>query len=362
MTGRARRIDPHSLEQAALLRVRMSESSGRDAELLAWLAQDPAHGEAWKAVQRPWLLLGEQAASAAMIRLRRAALAHAHNAMRSNWIRGRLRRAPARLATAASVVLAVGASLLWWHYRPDVYHTGPGEQRVVRLIDGSRITMDASSEVTVRYSADARTLVLVKGQARFDVAHDPQRPFTVTADGRKVVATGTAFDVNVMGPDLMVTLLKGHVVILPQNAPVRPFMFPAPGTLGSGPKMADVPVTGIPPDWSRIALDPGEQLVMASGAPPRVERVDVDRVTAWERGEVVFRNERLSEVVQRMNRYLPQPIIVGDARAANLRLSGVFRQDDVNGFVSTVVSYLPLQAQQGADGSVTLTYHPDPAR
>ena len=361
MTGRVKRIDPHCLAQAAALRIRLAESPGRDAELLAWLAEDASHGEAWGAVQHPWVFLGEQATSPSMIRLRRGALAHAHNALRSNWIRARLRRAPARLATAATVILAVGASVLWWHDRPNIYTTRAGEQRIVRLSDGSRITMDAITEVTVRYSADARTLVLVKGQARFDVAHDPQRPFTVTAEGRKVVATGTAFDVNVMGPELTVTLLKGHVVILPQNAPVRPFMFPAPGNpVGSDPKMADVPVTGIPPDWSRIALDPGEQLVMASGAPPRVERVDVQRVTAWERGEVVFRNERLARVIQRMNRYLPQPIVVGDARAANLRISGVFREDDVNGFVSTVVSYLPLQAQQGADGSVKLIYRPSP--
>ncbi len=362
MKGWAQRIDPDCLERAAALRVRLTETPERDAELLAWLAQDPSHGEAWRAVQRPWAFCGEQATSPSVIRLRRAALAHAHNALRSNWIRARLRRTPARLATAATVILAIGASLLWWHYRPAVYSTGAGERRIVRLADGSRITMDASSEVTVRYTADARMLVLVTGQARFDVAHNPHRPFTVTADGRKVVATGTAFDVNVMGPKLTVTLLRGHVVILPQNAPVQPFMFPPPGdALGAGPEMADVPVTGIPPDWSRIALDPGEQLVMASGAPPRVERVDVHRVTAWERGEVVFRNERLAEVIQRMNRYLPQPITVSDPQAADLRISGVFREDDVNGFVSTVVSYLPLQAHQDSDGTVVLTYRQDPA-
>lgn len=356
-------IDPCCLEQAAALRIKLAESPGEDAELRAWLAQDPSHAQAWRAVQRPWAFLGEQSTSPPMIRLRRTALAHAHNALRSNWLRARFSRSPARLATAATLVLALGASWLWWHSRPDVYSTGAGERRTVRLSDGSRLTMDASTEVTVRYTSDARTLVLVKGQARFDVAHNPQRPFTVTADGRKVVATGTAFDVNVMGPKLMVTLLKGHVVVLPQNASVRPFIVPAPGNPpGSGPKMADVAVTGIPPNWSRIALDPGEQLVMADGAAPRVKRVDVQGITAWERGEVIFKNERLADVIQRMNRYLPQPIVVGDSRSADLRISGVFREDDVNGFVSTVVSYLPLQAHEDADGSVVLTYRQDAAR
>ena len=353
MSVRGESIDPVALEQAARLRIGLAEAPGQDMELSVWLAQDPSHTEAWAAVQRPWAFLDEQATSPSVIRLRRQALVHAHDALRSNWVRARLTRAPVRLAVAMAVVLAIGASMLWCHYRPAVYRTGAGERRIVRLSDGSLITMDASTELTVRYTPDARTLVLLRGQARFDDVQNPQRPFTVIADGHKVVATGTSFDVNVMGPRLMVTLLKGHVVVLPQNARVRPSMFPATGL---PPRMLDVAVTGIPPDWSRIVLDPGEQLVMASGAPPRVKRVDVRRVTAWERGEIVFKNERLASVVQRINRYLPEPIVVGDARAASLRISGVFREDDVDGFVSTVVNYLPLRAQQTSDGSVVLTY------
>lgn len=357
MKNRARRLDPASLEQAATLLIRLAEAPERDMELQRWLAQDPRHRQAWEAVQRPWGFLGEQATSPSVIRLRRHALVHAHNALRSNWIRARLARRPVRWAAAATVLLAIGASVLWWHYRPLVYSTGVGERRTVRLSDGSRLTMDSNTEVTVRYSADARTLTLLRGQARFDVVHNPRRPFTVTAEGHKVVATGTAFDVNVVGSKLLVTLLRGHVVILPQSAPVRPFVFPSPGPAGNSvPRMADVAVTGVPPDWSRIALDPGEQLVMTAGSAPRVSRVSVHRVTAWERGEVVFKNERLAEVVQRIDRYLPRPIEVAGIRAANLRISGVFREDDVNKFVSAVVSYLPLKAQRRADGGVVLTY------
>ncbi len=358
MRDRGQSIDSVALEEAAALRIRLTEAPGQDAQLAAWLAQDPSHAEAWAAVQRPWLFLEEQATSPSVIRLRRQALVHAHDALRGNWIRARLTRAPVRLATAAAVVLTVGASLLWWHYRPTVYRTGVGERRIVRLSDGSLITMDARTEVTVRYTADARTLALLRGQARFDDVRDPRRPFAVIADGHKVVATGTSFDVNVMGPRLMVTLLKGHVVILPQSARVRSAMFSA--TAGA-PRMAAVAVTGIPPDWSRIVLDPGEQLIMASGAPPRIRRVDVRHVTAWERGEIVFKNERLAGVVDRINRYLPEPIVVGDARAARLRISGVFREDDADGFVSTVVDYLPLRAQRSPDGSVVLKYRKRPA-
>jgi transmembrane sensor len=303
------------------------------------------------------MLLGEQAPSPGLVRLRRAALVHAHSAMRSNWLRAKLRRPPVRLAAAAAV-LVLTAGALWWQLRPQVYTTGPGEQRSVRLADGSRVMLDASSEVTVRYTADARQLALIRGQARFDVAHNPLRPFTVTADGHKVVATGTAFDVNLIGSELQVTLLRGHVVILPAGASVRPFV--PVGVPGVSPQLVDVAVTGIPPDWQRIALDPGEQLVLAGHAAPRVSRVNVRRVTAWQRGQLVFRNETLAKVLTRIDRYIPEPIIAGDAHTAQMRISGVYQEGDAGGFVSTLVNYLPVQARQLGDGRVVLTYRPAP--
>jgi transmembrane sensor len=355
MTARCDATTASSLEQAVAWRIRLTESPELfRAGFSAWLAADPANEQAWRAVQTPWMFLGEQSTSPSVVRLRRAALVHAYNALRSNWLRAKLRRPPVRLAAAASVLIALVGGVLWWQHRPLVYTTGPGEQRSVRLADGSRIVLDASSEVTVRYTADARTLALIRGQARFDVAHNPLRPFTVTADGRKVVATGTAFDVNLIGSELRVTLLKGHVVILPADASVKPFV--PVGEPGVNPRMVDVAVTGIPPNWRRIALDPGEQLVLAEHAPPHVSRVNLRRVTAWQRGQLVFKNEPLHQVLTSIDRYIPEPIVAGDARTANMRISGVYQEGDVDGFVGTITHYLPVQAQERANGTVILTY------
>lgn len=105
-----------------------------------------------------------------------------------------------------------------------------------------------------------------------------------------------------------------------------------------------------------IYLDPGEQLVMSSSSAPRISHVDIERVTAWERGEIVFDNEPLATVIQRMNRYGPRHIIVGDDRAATLRISGVFHEGDLDGFVSTITAYLAVSAQERPDGDVELTY------
>jgi transmembrane sensor len=358
-------VDPERLEQAAAWRARLAEPSDFHAgEFSSWLAQDPRNREAWRYVQAPWEVLGQQATAPGVIRLRRAALAHAHDAMRGNMIWPKRFRRPAMLAAAVAGALALGAVLFWQQYRPDVFRTGFGERRVVTLADGSQITLDSRSEVKVSYSADARALTLIRGQARFDVAHDIARPFSVTANGHKVVATGTAFDVDLLGPRLLVTLLKGHVVVMPRFAPTVPWI-PDAAREGAGSATAEGAesraLSAAGDAMQRIYLDPGEQLVMSSGGAPQVNHVDIDRVTAWERGEIVFDNEPLESVIQRMNRYGPRRIVVGDDRTGDVRISGVFHEGDVDGFVSTIATYLPIRVHERPDGDVVLTYRATPS-
>jgi transmembrane sensor len=339
------RIDSERLEQAVGWRVRLAESPELYAEeLSSWLAQDPRNREAWRSAQASWDFLGEHATSPAVISLRRAALAYASNTIRSQAVSSRLRRFPARVATAAVVFVAVSALTAWYLQRPDSYRTALGERRAVTLADGSQITLDSSSEVMVRYSANARALTLVRGQARFDVTHDVERPFTVTANGRRVVATGTAFDVDLLGSDFLVTLIEGHVVVLPQGKPV-----------GSAEQTSATRARSSA-DGSPIALDAGQQLVMSSHAAPRVTPVDIERVMAWERGKIVFNDEPLASVVERMNRYTSRRIDVADERVAALRISGMFHVGDVRGFVSTLTTYLPVKAEEHQDGSLLMTY------
>ena len=352
-------IEPHRLVEAAVRHTRLAEASADGSEELAvWLAEDPRNRAAWRRVQTPWALLGEQATAPELIRLRRAALAHAHDVGRSRWLRmWRFSLSGALAAAAGILTVTIVTLLVWQTQRSEVYRTRAGERRVVTLADGSQVALDSQSEVKLRYSAHARELTLTKGQARFDVFHDVERPFSVAADGHKVIATGTAFNVDLLGSSLLVTLIEGHVVVLPQGAGTR---FVGPAAPGASAQVTGLPVTPAdkgrgPGSLSRIVLDAGEQLVLSPTAPPNILHVNVDRATAWENGELVFDNEPLSDVVVRVSRYATHPIIIGDDTTASMRISGVFHTRDAQGFVTTVVSYLPLRAQQAADGSIRLT-------
>ena len=316
------------LLEAAEWRLRLAEAGLEScAQFEAWLASSPQNAVAWDEIQAPWEFVGAQAASPELIELRRAALAHAQETNRSRWARpAKFAGVKTFAAAAVIVVVAVGAAWFWRQSQPDSYRTSAGERRVVTLADGSQVALDSQSEVSVRYSAHARELTLARGQARFDVAHDVERPFSVAAGGYKVIATGTAFNVDLFGPSLLVTLIEGHVVVLSDKA------------------SAPIPVS-----------DVGGQLALSPTAPPSVAHVNVERATLWENGEIAFENDPLSTVVARLNRYARHPVVIADSSTSDLRISGVFHTGDIDGFVSTIVSYLPVDARKDADGATVLT-------
>jgi transmembrane sensor len=101
-------------------------------------------------------------------------------------------------------------------------------------------------------------------------------------------------------------------------------------------------------------LDAGEQLIFVPDAPPKIAHVNLDRETAWQNGELIFKDEPLSSVVARINRYARHPVLIGDAATAALRISGVFHTGDERAFVTTIVSYLPVRALEDKGGAIRL--------
>jgi len=333
--------DTSRLTQAATWRVRLTEHDSESCpEFCAWLAEDERNAAAWQQIQEDWTLFAEHAHSPEILELRSEALAHAHESGKGRWMRSRRLAWSNSLAksltiAAGIVILTVGALFVWMNTL-DVYTTRAGERRVVTLADGSEVALDSSSEVSVRYSAHARELTLIQGQARFDVAHDIERPFTVTAAGHKVIATGTSFNVDLFDTSLLVTLIEGHVLV------------------SSATPWANQ--TKVNTESARIPLDAGEQIVFSPKKPPSVTQVNLGQAVAWQNGEIVSENDALTAVVARINRYTRDTVIVGDVQTGELRVSGVFHTGDIGGFVSTIVEYLPVKAQKQSDGTTLLTH------
>lgn len=317
------------LTEAAAWRVRLTEDEADTSEAFeTWIA-DPLNEAAWDQVQGPWREVGEKATSPELMAARAGALARARRQGRMRWtstVGGRI------AAGVAALFIAAGGygGWQWIDAQPDVYRTTLGERRVVPLPDGSRVSLDSGSKVRIRYTRDARKLELVSGQARFDVAKDVRRPFSVTARDQTVVATGTAFNVDLLGRKVLVTLIEGQVVVLREASP-------APEA----------------PEPSQIVLKAGEQLVSTPATSPVVRSISLERTTAWETGQLTFADEPLAAVAERVSRYAEEPITVAPGAAA-LRVSGVFKAGDVASFIDMVTSYLPVEAHQAPDGEITL--------
>lgn len=234
-----------------------------------------------------------------------------------------LRRRPALglgLALAAGVVLTVGFQVS----AGQAYETGVGEQRLVRLADGTRIRLDTDSKVRVRLTGRARLVRLVRGQALFEVAHDPARAFVVSADGTDVRALGTRFEVRRLSGGAEVTLIEGRVEVR-----------------GGG---------GATKVWS---LKAGQQVTTGVAArPPRM--VDVATTTSWTTGRLVFRDLPLSAAIAEVNRYSPRKIELDSERLGETSVNGVFDSGDTEAFLAAVTALHDLERSSGPGGAIIL--------
>jgi transmembrane sensor len=305
-----------------------------------WLDLDPRNRDAWACVQEPWARFGAEATSPVLIEARQQALDVALR--RQGRPSRRRRRWTGRgLVAAALLVLVCGAGFGLWQRASAIrgYETAFGERRTILLQDGSRIDLDSGTRLKVSLQRRSREIELLKGQARFSVAHDAARPFTVRAGDRTVVATGTTFNVDLLGPRLLVTLIEGRVSILDNttDAHTKPAAPHLVARLVAGQQFAAGDTRG------KVAVAPAAS----------VTKVEVDKTTAWVSGQLVFHDEPLSSVTERVSRYSGHPVRA-DRAVAGLRISGVFNSGDVATFVDAAERSLPVQSAVTPDGSIFL--------
>ncbi len=239
------------------------------------------------------------------------------------------RRLDFALVAACALVIALGVA--WFVMMDGTYSTGIGEQRIVNLDDGSRIHLNSATTIDVDIGRTARRLRLVRGEAFFDVAKDPTRPFIVTAGEHSVTALGTSFVVRFDPHRLAVTLVEGRVAVAEQgvvkddNTPVR--------SLQSGASEAG----------NIVVLEPGERVTFPEGGSATIDLPRADATAAWRRGEVVLNDTPLSDAVVEMNRYQRQQIVLEGDDLGRLPISGIYRAGNNEDFANAVAVVYGLE-------------------
>lgn len=225
---------------------------------------------------------------------------------------------------AALCVLALGIG--WQAYDPAdaaLYATALGEVREVPLADGSHTTLASDSGIDVRLSRRERRIDLRQGEAFFDAAKDPDRPFVVAAGARRVVAVGTRFSVRRDGPDLRVVVTEGTVRL--ESDPVDGKALPA-ALLPAG----------------SVAIAKRDGVLVRS-----MPLAEAAQLVDWRSGLLVFRDTPLAEAADEFNRYNLRKIVIADAAVADLRVGGSFRWANAEGFVRLLEQGFPVRAEYG---------------
>jgi len=317
-----------------------------EAALEAWLAQDAAHRVAFLRLLAAWQHAGRLDALGAGLR-------GAGVPPRGFWSTAGVADAPARpdpaaalddfafaprrpvrrsrLPHAAVAALALCALALGWGWRAFApvdaasHATALGDVRTVPLADGSSTTLASDSRIEVRLSRRERRVDLQQGEAFFEAAKDPDRPFVVGAGGRRVVAVGTRFSVRRDGPDLRVVVTEGTVRL--ESDPVDGVARPA-ALLPAG----------------SVAIARRDGVLVRS-----MPLAEAAQLVDWRSGLLVFRDTTLAEAAVEFNRYNARKIVIGDDAVGDLRIGGSFRWANAEGFVRLIEQGFPVRAEYGSE-------------
>lgn len=213
------------------------------------------------------------------------------------------------LSAASVAVVAIMATLFYgtWMAPTRAFRTAIGEQASVALLDGSSMQLNSDSAVRVEFSPGARVIRLEQGEAFFKVAHDARRPFWVVHGNSWVRAVGTAFNIYVRASDVQVTVTEGAV------------------------KVGVAKSSGMPSDreleTTAISLLAAGQQADIGAAATLTRRLSAAQLTvsgAWRTGSVYFEGEPLSHVVEQMNRYTNDQLVLVDDGLRELAVGGTF--------------------------------------
>jgi transmembrane sensor len=268
---------------------------------LRWRGRTPAHEAAAREAESILHALGQTRQAD---RARRHGEPISFPAMPHSRVGRRFLFAGAAVASVAA--LAVGLPTVW--PLASLYAdqaTAVGERKRVVLADGSVVFLNTDTALSIDYADQDRRIVLHHGQALFEVARDPGRPFVVVADGAATRALGTIFAVRRTETCADVIVTEGAVEV-------------RVGTQDA------------------VRLEAGQRLGFGARAALGPRTIDAEAATAWQRGKLIFNRRPLQSVVAELERYRAGRIVVLGERLKTLQITGVFDLDDPDRLLRTL--------------------------
>ncbi|MDC0003470.1 FecR domain-containing protein [Porticoccaceae bacterium] len=265
-----------------------------------------------------------------------------------NWLANLHNSAKWGSAFASFVLVAMLITSQQGHH----FETAIGQQASYQLPDGTTVSLNTNSALKIDYSQNRRHVHLIRGEAHFDVAKNPQRPFMVHAGQGMVWAVGTAFNVryiravNANGAlsssssdqYIDVTVTEGTVKIF---ADLEPTDSPSQKTvLSTSPGLPSSPVQEL-----LVAAGKSAQYSDVITATQQTPALELEQKLAWQQGALIFKGETLEQAIAEIARYTDKQLVIRDPAIKTIRVGGHYKTDDINALLASISESLGIKLE-----------------
>lgn len=231
------------------------------------------------------------------------------------------------------------------HDKPIIaYQTKIGEQNNYLLADGSKVTLNTHSRIIVNYNKGHRNIDLIYGEAKFDVAKDKTRPFTVTSGSKSFTALGTVFNIqknNELDMELIVS--EGQVLVSDHQ------------DLNT---LATLIKNESQKHHSKMIITDGQKSIIENKvqkATLKLSKAQTEQELSWQQGMLIFNGETLRQALSEVSRYTNVQFEIANDEVSNTKIAGYFKADDINGLLESLANNFNIKYKFNATNSIQLS-------
>ncbi|MBU3016765.1 FecR domain-containing protein [Paraglaciecola agarilytica] len=227
----------------------------------------------------------------------------------------------------AASVLFVAVTYVFWpssDVQPRIWQTGIGETQIVKLSDGSEVTLDAASSISVEINDTSRRVNMQYGNAYFDVHKGLSTPFKVITSRGVISVLGTEFEVRTSEQNMRLIVAEGSVSL---------------SRLAGNDDMQELDV-----------LTAGDRVWIPQEGSLKRDTIALDKIATWKDGRLTYVDTPLSIVVEDANRYRKLPIHIDSDSLKEMLITTSFSLEESEKLLTALESHYSVQVKYDSDG------------
>ncbi len=302
----------------------------------AWLMADASHQQAYQQVSDVW----EGFDSVEQLKSLDAAMQQKQFQQSISAKQTRARHIKQTLTGLLSVALITFVSLFGyrtWQAQPvmqTIAIAEIGQIKAQTLEDGTKLNINANSEVEVTYYRDKRLVKLKRGEVIFEVARDENRPFVIDSGFGRVTVLGTRFAVNRLQKRIRVSVDHGRVQLETVNE-------------NGGAQQSNSLI-------NTLILNDGEVAEIMQNQTPKRTTQSANDAFSFAKGAISFDKAGLAEIAETLSRYRKPAVTLQSSLVDDSEITAVIKVQDIEKFIANLPDMAAVQVQSTARQTVIM--------